>query len=146
MNLPPLAQCLQFFHNHPALFVALGVVLLLFVANEAYGRIKAGPQLSTAAAVRLINDRDALVIDVRQPADYKKSHLLGAINIPADKLKDRVGELSRHQQRPVIVYCNMGGSSLEAARTLRALGFSDVQPLRGGINGWMSGNLPVTAK
>lgn len=146
MNSLPIAQLLAFFHHHPALFGIFGVVLVLFIANEVYGRVSAGPQINAADAVRMINDRDALVVDVRNAAEFKKNHVLGALNIPAASLKERAGELARHKQRPIIVYCNMGGTSLEAARTLRGLGHGEVHPLRGGINGWMSANLPVTVK
>jgi rhodanese-related sulfurtransferase len=46
----------------------------------------------------------------------------------------------------VLVYCALGGTASEAAAKLRKLGFTEVYPLRGGLNGWMNSNLPVTAK
>lgn len=146
MTLPPMAQFLQFFYHHMLLFSAVGVALALFIANELYGIFSAGPRLSAPQAVRLINDREALVLDIRSAADFKKSHLLGALNIPAAKLKERASELAKYKERPVIVYCSMGSTSPEAAKTLRTLGHSEVHPLRGGINGWINSNLPVTAK
>ena len=146
MNSLPMAQLLAFLHHHPALFGIFGLVLLLFIANEVYGRVTAGPQINAANAVRMINDRDALVVDVRNAAEFKKNHVLGALNIPAASIKARANELAKHKDRPIIVYCNMGGASLEAARTLRGLGYTEIHPLRGGINSWMSANLPVTVK
>ncbi len=141
-----MAQFLLFFHHHTLLFSAFGVVLVVFIANELYGIVSAGPRISAPEAVRLINDRDALILDIRSAADFKKNHLLGARNIPAAKLKEHAGELAKDKQRPVIVYCAMGSSSPEAAKTLRALGYSEVHPMRGGINGWINSNLPVTTK
>lgn len=145
-NIPTMAQLVVFIHLHPLLFVALGVVVLLIIANELHGRLSGGPRLGTAEAVRLINDRDAVLLDVRQPAEFKKGHLMGAINVPVAKLGERGRELDKYKSRPLIVYCGMGGTSPEAAKALRAQGFTEVYALRGGINGWMTSNLPVTVK
>ncbi len=139
-------QYLQFANAHPLLMVVLAAAFLAIVANEVHGNLTAGKKLSAPEAVRLINDRDARVIDVRPVADFKKAHLLGAINIPSDKLKARIGEIEKDKAKPVIVYCALGGTASEAAKTLRANGFAEALPLRGGLNAWLAANLPVTAK
>jgi len=96
--------------------------------------------------VRLINDREAIVVDLRAAGDYKKGHLLNALNLPAAKLAERAGELGKDKSKPVLLYCALGSVAGEAAAQLRKLGYSEVYPLRGGINGWLSSNLPVTVK
>lgn len=146
MILPQPDQLLAFAHAHVMIVVAFVAVLVAIAANELHGRLSAGPRLGAPDAVRLLNDRNALVIDIRSAADFKKSHLLRAINVPAAKLKENTGQFGKDKERPIIVYCNMGATSLEAAKTLRALGHKEVYPLRGGINGWQNSNLPVTAK
>lgn len=137
---------LLFISSHPSLFVALGVVLTLITANEVHGNLTGGKRLSVPEAVRLINDRDPLILDVRSPADYKRGHLLNAINVPLAKLRDRVSELGKDKSRPLLIYCALGGSGAEAARLLTQLGFAEAYPLRGGLNGWLGANLPVTTK
>ncbi len=139
-------QYLQFAAAHPVLIALLATTLAALIGNEIHGSLTAGKKLSAPEAVRLINDRDARVIDVRPVADYKKAHLMGALNIPSDKLKARIGELARDKAKPVIVYCALGGSAGEAAKLLRAEGFAEAFPLRGGLNAWLAANLPVTAK
>ncbi len=139
-------QYLQFANAHPLLMAMLLTVLLAIVANEVHGNLTGGKKLSPPEAVRLINDREAKVIDVRPVADFKKAHVLGALNIPVGKLKERLAELGKDKARPVIVYCALGGSAGEAAKTLRAEGFAEAFPLRGGLNAWLAANLPVTAK
>lgn len=124
----------------------LATALLAIITNEVHGNLTSGKKLSAPEAVRLINDRDACIVDVRPVADFKKGHLLGAINIPSDKLKARINELEREKSKPVILYCALGGSASEAAKTLRALGFAEAFPLRGGLNAWLAASLPVTAK
>jgi rhodanese-related sulfurtransferase len=135
---------IAFAQNHVALFAALGVAVLLFIANEVHGNVFGGRRLSVAEAVRLINDREPLIIDVRPAADYKRGHLLNAVNIPAAKLRERINE--RDRSRPVLVYCALGGTAAEAAAELRRQGFTEAYPLRGGINDWLAANLPVTTK
>ena len=139
-------QYLQFATAHPLLMALLTASLLAMIANEVHGNLTGGKKLSTPEAVRLINDRDARIIDVRPVADFKKGHLLGALNIPADKLKARLNELDKDKSKPVIVYCALGGSAREAALLLRQQGFAEAFPLRGGLNAWLAANLPVTAK
>jgi len=139
-------QYLQFANAHPLLMAVLALSLLAIIANEVHGSMTGGKKLSAPEAVRLINDRDARVVDVRPAADFKKGHLLGAVNIPNDKLKTRLSELERDKSKPVIVYCALGGTASEAAKTLRAAGFAEALPLRGGLNAWLAANLPVTAK
>ena len=141
-----MPQFLEFFHLHIGLFAVLAGLLVLLAANEVHGTLAGGKRLGPQDAVRLINDREALVFDVRPPADFKKGHLLNAVNLPLAKLEEGVGAFSKEKGKPVLVYCALGSSASEAAVKLRKLGFGEVYPLRGGLNGWLSSNLPVTAK
>lgn len=141
-----MSQLVEFFGNHVGLFVALGVVVLLLIANEVHGTLTGGKRLSVPEAVRLINDRDPLILDVRTPADFKKGHLLNAHNAPLTKLDESLGSASKDKSKPVLVYCALGSSSISAAERLRKLGYAEVYPLRGGINAWLGASLPVTAR
>ncbi len=139
-------QLLIFVQAHPLLFIALALASTAMIANEIHGIIQGGKRLAPKDAVRLINDRDALVVDVRTQADFKKGHLLNALNLPLAKFAERAAEIGKDKARPVIVYCALGSSQTEAAARLRKLGHSEVYLLRGGLNGWLSASLPVTAK
>lgn len=141
-----MQQFIEFFGNNLALFAALGIVIALLIANEVHGSITGGKRLSALEAVRMINDREPVIVDLRPVADFKKGHLLNAINLPAAKLEEKLSELGKDKARPVILYCALGGSSGEAAAKLRKLGFAEAYPLSGGLNGWLQSNLPVTAK
>jgi rhodanese-related sulfurtransferase len=141
-----MQQYLDFVVAHPLLFTALAVVVALTIANEVHGSLTGGKKLSVTEAVRLINDREPLIVDIRPAADFKKSHLLNALNIPAAKLTERAGELGRDKSRPILIYDALGGGVGEAADQLKKLGHTETYPLRGGINGWLGASLPVTAK
>ncbi|MDY0039930.1 MAG: rhodanese-like domain-containing protein [Desulforhabdus sp.] len=75
-----------------------------------------------------------LLLDVRQPLEYEDAHLPGAKLIPLPKLPDSLDQLDR--QKPVIVYCAVGGRSRMAAQLLSHRGFKDVSHLMGGIDAW----------
>jgi rhodanese-related sulfurtransferase len=141
-----MSQLLEFFNHHLYLFAGFGAALLLFIANEVHGALTGGVKLAPLQAVRLINDREAVVVDLRPVGDYKKGHLLNALNLPVDKLGERAGELGKDKSKPVLLYCALGSVAGEAADKLRKLGYTEVYPLRGGINGWLTSNLPVTVK
>lgn len=141
-----MQQFIEFFGNHIPLFAAFLAILLLIVANEVHGSLTGGKRLGPLEAVRMINDRDPVVVDVRAATDFKKGHLINALNIPLAKIEERASEISKDKARPVILYCALGGSTTEAAAKLRKLGYAEVYPIRGGLNGWLQSNLPVTAK
>jgi len=144
--MPSVPQLLEFFQHHPYLFAMLGAAIVIFIINEVIGSLTAGTLMTPLQAVRLINDREPVLVDVRPAADFKKGHLLNAVNLPLAKISERGDELAKDKTRPLLVYCALGGSAIEAAKTLRKVGYSEVYPLRGGINGWLNASLPITAK
>jgi len=142
----PTTQLLDFLQREMLLFAAFGVVLVLFIANELHGRVSGPKRLAARDAVRLINDRDALIVDVRPHAEFKKGHLMNAVNLPLAKVDEKVSELGKDKSRPIIVYCALGGSGVEAARKISGHGYTEVYPISGGLDGWMAADLPITAK
>jgi rhodanese-related sulfurtransferase len=97
--------------------------------------------LDTLAATRMINDTDALILDVRAPGEFEAGHLPGARNIPLADLPKRAGELPAG--RPVIVCCNTGATSVRGVGELRKSGRDQVFNLDGGLNAWRQAGLPV---
>ena len=102
-----------------------------------------GPSVSTLQATQLINREDALVIDVRDAAEYAKGHILGARNVPLAELERRAEELAKHKAKPVILCCESGNHSAGAAGVLRRHGFEKAHNLAGGIAAWQQAGLPV---
>jgi rhodanese-related sulfurtransferase len=100
-----------------------------------------GPALNTLGATRLINDANAVVVDVREPAEFNAGHLPNARNIPLKDLDKRSGDLPAG--KPVIVVCASGQRSARAAATLRKTGRDQVFCLDGGLQAWQQAGLPV---
>lgn len=80
----------------------------------------------------------ALILDVREPAEYQLGHLPGATSIPRGVLEFKVGDHPDlcDPQRAILIYCKNGGRSTLAAYTLKQMGFTQVEMLIGGFDGW----------
>ena len=87
------------------------------------------PQADMATALDGPPDDRTLLLDVRTPKEYAEGHLPGAVNIPVDDLRGRLGELPR--DRRILAYCQVGMRGYIATRILLQKGF-DVANLGGG--------------
>jgi len=70
---------------------------------------------------RLRIEKKAILIDIRSRGAYRESHWEGAINYPEAEIEDYQKVLQK--RRPVILYCQHGGSSMQLARTLGRAGY-----------------------
>ena len=122
-----------------AVAFASGAMLIWPLVRRGAG----GPWVGTLQATQLINREDALVIDVREPAEYAKGHVLGARNVPLADFERRAAEFDKHKAKPVIVVCESGSRSARAIEALRARGFARVFNLSGGFGAWQQAGLPV---
>jgi rhodanese-related sulfurtransferase len=102
-----------------------------------------GAAVGTLEATMLINQKDAVVIDVREPAEFAQSHILNSRNVPLGEIEARLKELERYKDKPVIVACATGNRSGSAAAVLRKHGFASVVNLSGGIAAWQQAGLPT---
>ncbi len=123
--------------------VAVAFVSGAMLVWPAVRRGAAGASVSTLQATLLINQQNALVLDVRESAEYEKGHMLNARNIASGELESRVAEIEKHKAKPVIVVCDDGNRSRRAATALRKQGFEQVFTLSGGIGAWRQAGLPL---
>ena len=79
-----------------------------------------------------------LVIDVRDPEDYVKAHIPGALNIRIGTLADKVAAAIPARDTPLVCYCNGGSRGPRAAAELRMMGYTNVSSLAGGLRAWAS--------
>lgn len=106
-------------------------------------RIRGIREVDCVAATQLINHKDALVLDVREESEYKSGHVLNSKLIPLGKLHERIGELEKYRDKPVVVMCRSGVRSANACAMLGKQGFAEVYNLAGGMIAWQKANLPV---
>jgi rhodanese-related sulfurtransferase len=87
-----------------------------------------------------------VVIDVREENEFKEGHILHAMHIPAGRLTNRMKELEKYRDRPLITVCRSGSRSGRVSALLRKQGFATVYNLEGGLLAWQNANLPLTQK
>jgi len=92
---------------------------------------------------RLKSDTPPVVIDVRDPDEYRDGHIEAASNISRGFLEFRVGTAVSDPSTPVVLYCQTGLRSLLAAKALKELGYQNVINLQGGYQKWAQSSLPV---
>src|SRR3979409_2317715 len=123
--------------------VAVAFVSGAMLIWPAVRRGASGASISTLQATLLINQQNALVLDVREAAEYEKGHMLNARNIALGELQARAAEIEKHKAKPVIVEWGSDSRSGGAATALRKQGFEQVFKLRGGIGSWRQAGRPL---
>ena len=116
-----------------------GAMLLWPLVRRGTG----GPWVSTLDATRLINQKDAPLLDVREPAEFAAGHILGAKNMPLAQIGARAAEFDKWKAKPVIVYCDSGSRATSAMPLLKQRGIAEVYNLSGGFPAWQQAGLPV---
>lgn len=135
-------EYLSFAGRHWELFVALGVVLALIVADELQRRVRGAQELEPASAVMLIN-RGAVVVDCRGSEDFARGHISGARHMPLEALAERSDELKRKRTKPALVVAANARDTGSAAAILRKTGFESVYGLKGGLAAWRKEHMPL---
>jgi len=137
---------IEFSTQNWLLFLALFAIAGMLIGGEVLRKMRGVSSLSTAEALRLINDQEALILDVRDGGEYKEGHIPQARHIPLGALRDRLGELTKAKDKPIVVYCRNGATSQAACAQIKKSGIADVYSLSGGLSAWQEANLPVSRK
>ncbi|WP_010530969.1 rhodanese-like domain-containing protein [Lentibacillus jeotgali] len=114
-------------------FLIIIVVALLAVGMFRYFRQRNFLKTLTEEQFRQ-GYRKAQLIDVREPNEFDKGHILGARNIPLTQMKQRLVELRK--DKPVYLYCQGSSRSARAAQLLHKKGYEDISQLKGGFKKW----------
>lgn len=75
-----------------------------------------------------------IIIDTRDPGQFGKDHIPGAINIEWRQVLAKSSQIPKNM--PVLVYCNTGSLSAQAGFALRVAGWENVRILQGGYAEW----------
>ncbi|HEY9032147.1 MAG TPA: rhodanese-like domain-containing protein [Kangiella sp.] len=138
-----MQQLLEFYGNHPVLGTAWLAFTVLIIISLIKTATSGSKSLTPLMMTQMVNKQNAVVVDLRAIADFNKGHIPGSMNIPFGKLKDRIKDLEKHKETPIIMVCNAGVQAGNAAMQLRKQGFTEVHKLKGGIQSWTTENLPL---
>lgn len=120
----------------PSALLALVTTLPVALAADA---------VPTATLVQRILARDATlqIVDVRTSEEFAASHIVGARNIPHDRIEAQASALPADKNAEIVVYCRSGRRSAMAQASLQKLGYTHVTHLEGDFIGWQAANRPV---
>src|SRR5262245_42152547 len=135
-------RLIEFASHHPYLVSAAVAMVILVIVSEMRLRVQDSGAVIPNDAIRLMN-HGAVVLDVRDSAQYESGPIAEARNIPLKELAGSAESLKKYREKPVITVCDTGTSGGTAARDLRKLGFTRVFNLRGGLGAWRQENLPL---
>ncbi|WP_455201431.1 rhodanese-like domain-containing protein [Kaarinaea lacus] len=136
-----MQQLIDFATNNIILVAAFFIILFLLL--RTYISPSGAKNVTAMEAVRLMNHDNALVLDVRTQEEYQKSHIANSVSIPLGLLSSRIAEIQSRKSDPVILVCQSGNRSMQAARTLKNSAFDKLHNLSGGMLSWEQANLPT---
>ena len=95
---------------------------------------------------------DTLLIDIREPAEFQKGHIPGAILLPRGMLEFEIHKLIEvarsnkeipNEDQPIVLCCGTGGRSTLATLSMESMGYTNVSSMAGGIVAWAAAHLPL---
>lgn len=133
-----------FLETNNLMLIGTAVLSGLMLLWPTIQRKRAGSLVGTTAAVQMINQQNAMVIDIRPLATYQNGHIPQSRNIPLAELDKKTANLPK--DKPIILACDRGQTAVGPAARLRQAGFTNVSVLEGGLNAWISAGLPTSTK
>jgi len=141
-----MQQLFEFMGNHPLLVAAFAAVLGMLLYTE-YTRLFSGiPGLSPYAATQLLNEGEAVFLDVRDEKEFKTGHIKGARSVPVKDVDKQMHDIEKYKERDVVVYCDNGMRTSRVTGKLKKQGFTKLNTIAGGLAQWEKANLPLVSK
>lgn len=99
------------------------------------------PTIDIEELERLMAADAVRVLDVREPHEYARGHVRGAVNVPTGRVAAQLAKLKR--DKPYAVICQSGSRSMGATAQLLEAGFDGAVSVRGGTGAWVRSGRPV---
>ncbi len=125
---------------------------MLVSPAELVGRVKATIRECSVMEARDCATTHTLLVDIREPAEFQRGHIPGAVHLPRGLLEFEIPGLVQRmmsdqvdapEDQSIVLYCGTGGRSALAAETLAIMGYRNVRSMSGGIVAWAQARLPV---
>ena len=125
---------------------------MLVSPADVVARAKATIKVCTVTEAKESLTPEILLIDIREPQEYQRGHIPGAVLSPRGLLEFEIHGLVERtatspdiapEDRQILLYCGTGGRSTLAAETLTEMGYRNVRSMDGGIVAWATARLPV---
>ncbi len=108
---------------------------LRHAARQAYTERMLDYEISPRDAAQLFKEKQARIIDVREPWEFTAAHIQGSVPMPMGEVPARAHQELDPDER-LLLLCHYGVRSMNVTVWLRNQGFEQAQSLRGGIDAW----------
>lgn len=129
--------------RQPVYSIALVGLTIAIIGNEISRLFRGYKSLVPAQVTALINQENALVVDLRPYADFQKGHIAGSKNVLMSQFDPESKQLAPAKALPIVLVCQSGITVTGAAKRLKKAGFERVHILEGGIAAWQQAELPL---
>jgi len=137
-------QTVDFFTDQTnILLIIVAITAAVALAMPSFMQ-RGARQLGVNDAVKLANEKQGLFLDVRSSEHFKAGSIPQSRNVPAADISNKLGSLPK--DKPIIVVCERGRSSVGIVNTLKGNGYQEVYCLQGGLAAWIEAGMPLAKK
>lgn len=137
-----MAEFIDFLIEEAFISITLLVLIVLLIANIIADKNKKYTDVGTNEAIDLMDDKDLVILDVREAKERNGGFIKNDTHIPMAHVKSKLNELDKNKK--ILVYCRSGNRSAHICSTLTRAEFLSVYNLKGGFNAWLKANLPIS--
>lgn len=118
------------------------LLILLLALGASFVQAEAIQYIDVKSA-KALHDNGAQFIDTRSYIEAKFGMIQGSVRIPHDEIQDHQATIDK--EKPVVLYCAVGGRAGEAAKTLHSLGYQQVHVISNGqgFSDWKDAGYPL---
>jgi len=136
-------QYIEFASNHWMLVTGFFAITYFLINDIIETSLRKYKTISPILTVTKLNSGNPIIVDVREPGEFKKGHIADAILIPVGSIEKQLNKLELYKKDDVIVVCHTGTRSAPACTTLTKNGFENVFLMIGGMQSWEENKLPI---
>jgi rhodanese-related sulfurtransferase len=131
-----MERIVEFALNHYVYVLALAVVTYLLIQELSDALFNRFGAISPLLAVTKMNDEKVLILDVREPDEFIKGHIEGAVSKPLSSLAEQLPTLDKYKNATILIACQNGTRSASAGKILTKAGFEQILVVTGGMQAW----------
>lgn len=130
------------FFNRPS-FMRCGVAFFFAVVLQACSPETDLPNVSLDQARAELEDGKAMVIDIREAQEHATGVAQGVVLLPMSQVAQRVSEIPKQADQPVLLICNTQNRSRAVTEALQEQGFTNIRYVNGGMSEWAKRGWPM---
>lgn len=136
-----------FAQKHTLLTLSWFAIFFMVIYTFYKGTTSKFKVITHNEVIRLMNNDEAVVIDLRSLDEYQRGHILGSVHILPNEIKNHnLGKIESHKDKAVVLVDINGVSAPASADLLAKQGFERVFVMKEGISAWAAASLPLVKK